>query len=191
MTLRAAHGKGAAALVRVETAVPDELPEGVHASLLAETGSERRADGRWVQGATTAQARGGKARAGKVKLASKLGLDPLPLEAFASYRRHAERFRREHCKAIAVTVGGGICGTGPSSMVASAALALAASRFLYDTHNGDAAKLAQAARLADSSRQQLLTAHELAAREAEARQKIEAASGDQAAAAMREMRSVR
>ncbi len=68
-------------------------------------------------------------------------------------------------------MGGGVCGPAPSSIVASAALALAWSRYLSDVAatEGDADLAVRAIRLGDSSRQALLTAHELCAREAEAR----------------------
>jgi hypothetical protein len=56
-------------------------------------------------------------------------------------------------------------------MVASAALQLAASRFLFDqgASTGDAATLKTASQLANDSRQNLLAAYELAQREAAAR----------------------
>jgi hypothetical protein len=56
-------------------------------------------------------------------------------------------------------------------MVYSAALQLAASRYLSDraAADGEPALFAQASRLADASRQNLLAAHELCAREAQAR----------------------
>jgi hypothetical protein len=55
--------------------------------------------------------------------------------------------------------------------VASAALALAWSRYFSDVaaRTGDAELAVKAVRLGDSSRQALLTAHELCAREAQAR----------------------
>lgn len=172
MTWTRAHGRAAelGALVAVATAPPDELPLGVQAPPHAEAGDERRADGRFAKGTRTAQSKGGKARKEGTALASRLGLSALSAEdGFAPYKKAAVTFKRVHCASLAASVGGGICGSGPSSIVASAALALAASRYLYDTANGDAGKLAQAARLADSSRTALLTAHELAAREAQAR----------------------
>lgn len=172
MGIRRAHGNGADALVRVETLPVDELPAGVPGIEHAEARDERTDGGRWAPGASTAQSKGGKTRRGKVTLALKLGLTAVDNDPkFAPYRRAAIAFRRAHTSSLASTVGGGVCGTGPSSIVASAALALAASRFLYDTANGDPAILAQAARLADSSRQGILTAHELCAREAQARKR--------------------
>lgn len=72
---------------------------------------------------------------------------------------------------LAATVGGGRIGPGPASVVASAALQMAGSRWLYDlgAQSGDAKALLDASRLSDASRANLLCAHELAAKEAEAR----------------------
>jgi hypothetical protein len=84
---------------------------------------------------------------------------------FDPYARAARAFRRAHVDALARSVGGGHCGPGPSSIVASAALQLAGSRFAFEVL-GD---MALGSRLADSSRQNLLAAHELCAREAQAR----------------------
>ncbi len=169
MGARSAHGNGAAALLRVETVPVDELPAGVPGPARAASTAGRGPDGRWARGNPHAS-EGGRARAGKTRLASQLGLVSMDADpAFRPYRGAAEAFRRAQCASLAATVGGGICGPGPSSIVASAALALAASRYLYDTAEGDSAKLTTAARLADSHRQALLTAHELCAREAAAR----------------------
>jgi hypothetical protein len=59
--------------------------------------------------------------------------------------------------------------------VASAALALAWSRYLSDlaAANGDGEMAIRAARLGETSRQHLLAAHELCAREATARPKAQ------------------
>lgn len=61
----------------------------------------------------------------------------------------------------------GHVSTGAGAMLASASLALAASRYLYEraAETGDLALLKQAASLADSSRQHELAAYELAQRE--------------------------
>ena len=90
----------------------------------------------------------------------------------APYRGAADAFRRAQCGELAATVGGGMCGPGPSSIVASAALQLAMSRYLSDRGQatGDPKLLLSASRLADASRQNLLAAHELCAREAISRE---------------------
>ena len=133
MTLRKAHGSGAAALVRVETLPADELPLGVQAPPQASARKERRPNGTFAPGARTIQASGGRATRGKSKLTARLGLANLPEgNAFAPYRRAATKFRRVQCAELARIVGGGVCGPAPSSIVASAALALAWSRYFSD-----------------------------------------------------------
>lgn len=172
MALRSAHGNGASVLVRAETAPADELPLGVHAPPQESARGERRSDGTFAKGARTAQSAGGRATKGKTKLAAKLGLSRLPDDAvFAPYKASAATFRRVQCAELARTVGGGVCGPGPSSIVASAALALAWSRYFSDVaaSTGDPELALKAVRLGDSSRQALLTAMELCAREARAR----------------------
>lgn len=171
MALRAGHGNGAG-VPRIEVLPPDELPAGVQGNALGDHTNERRADGTFLPGARTAQAAGGHTSAGTARLARRLGLDNLAAnEAFAPYKRAAVDFRRAQCRALALSVGGGHCGVAPSSIIASAAWALAASRYLYDTaaRTGDSTLFVAASRLAESSRQHLLAAHELCAREAKSR----------------------
>jgi hypothetical protein len=155
-----------------EVCAADELPRGVQAHEQAEARRERRDDGTWAPGASTAQAKGGRALRGRTVLSSQLGLAKLDGEAgFARYRGSAATFARAECAHLAATVGGGICGPGPSSMVYSAALQLAASRYLSDqaATTGDPALFAQASRLANDSRQNLIAAREVCAREARSR----------------------
>lgn len=174
MALRHAHGARAANLLCVETSPPDELPTGIPAPEPATGGpADQGADGRFRPG-NRLSARGGRAKAGKVGLSSRLGLAELAHDAaFAPYRRLAVSFRRAQCQSLAQTVGGGYCGPGPSSIVASAALALAWSRYLSDKAitTGDNDLAMKASSLAERSRTALLTAHELCAREAQARPK--------------------
>jgi hypothetical protein len=137
----------------------------------------RTADSRHC--ARTVQSAGGRATRGKSRLAARLGLANLPEgDAFAPYRRAAATFRRVQCAELARTVGGGVCGPGPSSVVASAALALGWSRYLSDqaAKTGDPELAMRSARLGETSRQHLLAAHELAAREAQARRAAQPAS---------------
>jgi hypothetical protein len=170
-TWRTAHGTGAEALVRVETAPVDELPEGVPDDARSASPRDRGAAGRFAAGNTLAR-QGGRAKRGKSRLTARLGLAELPDDStFAPYRRAAATFRRVQCSELARSIGGGVCGPAPSSIVASAALALAWSRWTSDqaAATGDPDLAAKALRMADTSRQMLLTAHELAAREAKAR----------------------
>lgn len=171
MAIRTAHGTGASALVRVETAPADELPDGMPADADRVSRSADRERGRFGPG-NRRSVLGGRAKRGKARLTSRLGLAELPEgNAFRPYKAAAATFRRVQCAELARTVGGGVCGPGPSSIVASASLALAWSRYLSDcaATEGDAELAVRAIRLGDSSRQALLTAHELCAREAAAR----------------------
>lgn len=166
MTLRKGHGNGAG-VPRVEVLPVDELPAGVPAPARAESPDDRGEHGLFAPGNSQASA-GGRARAGHTRLARKLRLG----EAFADprfdpYARAASGFRRAHLATLARSVGGGHCGPAPASIVASAALQLAGSRFAFEVL-GDM-KLGSS--LADASRQNLLAAHELCAREAAARPK--------------------
>lgn len=170
MALRNGHGNGAG-VPRIEVLPPDELPAGQPAPARADSPNDRGERGLFAPGNTLAR-QGGKARAGKTRLADRLGLRALPDgAAFGPYKASAVSFRRAQCAALAAAVGGGYCGPAPSSFVASAALQLAWSRYLADlaaeTGNGELA--IQSSKLANDSRQNLLAAHELCAREAVAR----------------------
>jgi hypothetical protein len=151
--------------VHPEVARARELPAGVPAPARAPSPTDRGELGRFAGGNTLAT-EGGRARAGHTRLARRVALgDSFADPRFELYARAARAFRRAHVTALARSVGGGHCGPGPSSIVASAALQLAGSRFAFEVL-GD---LALGSRLADSSRQNLLAAHELCAREAAAR----------------------
>ena len=111
---------------------------------------------------------GGHARAGKTRLADRLGLVELPPAVRSRPTAPPPvSFRRAQCAALAQGVGGGVCGAAPSSLVATAALQLAWSRFFSDKAavTGDADLALTASRLGDASRQSLLAAHELCAKE--------------------------
>jgi len=115
---------------------------------------------------------GGHARAEKMRalagmpvLLRRLGLRQAP-EALLPYLADAEQFATAEQQRLAQLVGGGVCSPAASSFVQSAALQLAASRCAFS--QGDAM---QGSRLADASRANLLSAHELCAREAELRRK--------------------
>lgn len=168
--LRPAHGtaRDYGALLAVETAPADELPEGVP----DEPGRDRDPLTGRFRPRNRLAAQGGRGRGAALSLARLLGFLELPDDhRFARYHRLAREWREAQAVSLAATVGGGILSPGVSSIIASAALALAASRYLYDqgAESGDAKLLGQGARLADQSRTSLLTAHELCAREAQAR----------------------
>lgn len=149
----------------------DRVPDGAP----AETKDDRRQGGLFAPGNNLAK-RGGKAHANHLRLTSRMGLKDLDEQnRFRPYKRAAVSFRRAQCALLAHSVGGGLCGPGPSSLVASAALQLAWSRYLSDTaaESGDPELILQSSRLADASRANLLAAHELCAKEAQARQRGE------------------
>lgn len=173
MALRTGHGKGAG-VPRVEVVPPDELPACVPAPSQPLTGVERRQDGTIAtpEAARALGRRGGLVKAKRLRLARSLGLsaEVMESEAFAPYRRAASAFRRHHTRDLAAQAGGHV-GAAACSMVASAALQLAASRFLFDQAAmiGDPALFKAASQLSNDSRQNLLAAYELAVREAKAR----------------------
>lgn len=170
MTLRTGHGNGAG-VPRVEVLPVDELPAGLPGPARLESPTDRGEGGKFAAGNRLAS-QGGKARQGKTRLAERMSLRSLPTgNDFAPYRKSAVSFRRAQCAELARNVGGGVCGPAPSSFVASAALQLAWSRYFSDVaaETGDAQAALTASRLADASRQNLLAAHELAAKEAQAR----------------------
>jgi hypothetical protein len=89
---------------------------------------------------------------------------------FGPYRAAAEEFVAHHRSALAQQAGGEL-GPAPSTMVASAGLQLAASRWAFDrgAETSDPSLIKLGSQLANDSRQNLLAAYELATREAKAR----------------------
>lgn len=168
MTLRNGHGTGAGQ-PRVEVLPADELPVGVPAPSRNDQAEIRRdALGRPADAESARQlsSLGGQASAGKSRLARRVALgETFSDPRFAPYAGAARAFRRLHVRQLAQGVGGGHCGPAPASIIASAALQLAASRFAFEVL-GD---IQLGSRLANDSRQNLLAAHELCAREAKAR----------------------
>jgi hypothetical protein len=151
----------------------DELPAGVPADTGPESPTDRAEGGRFAPGNSLARV-GGHAKKGKTRLVDRLGLQTLADDAdFRPYKAAAVAFRRAQCADLARTVGAGVCGPAPSSMVASAALQLAWARYLSDlaAMTGDAEVALRASKLSDASRQNLLAAHELCAKEAAGRPK--------------------
>ena len=166
MTVQRSHGKP-----RPMVAPLNELPAPVPAGPDPIT---RRPDGT-VSSSSAAKAlgvRGGAAKAARARLVSALGLATVAADsAFAPYRAAGDDWVRAHLADLARQCGG-IVGPGPSSIVASAGLQLAASRFIADKAvgvDGDPKQLQLASSLANDSRQNLLAAFELAAREAKVR----------------------
>jgi hypothetical protein len=115
--------------------------------------------------------RGGLAKARRVRLIDTLGLSKLAdSTTFAPYRAAAEEFVSYHLASLAAQAGGEV-GPGPSTMVASAGLQLAASRWAFDlgASTEDASLIKLGSSFANDSRQNILAAFELATREAQVR----------------------
>jgi hypothetical protein len=171
VALRNGHGLGRGQ-PRIEVLPVDELPAGLPEPSRSPQPPPAGDRGRFAAGNHLASL-GGKAKAGSTRLARRLGLIELPAGApFTPYKRAASAFRRFHVAQLAASVGGGQCGPAPASVVATSAWQLAASRYLFDlVASGelgpDALKLAS--QLGNDSRQNLLAAHELCAREAKSR----------------------
>ena len=175
MTLRKGHGNGAG-VPRIETLPPDELPAGVAAPVAAPGVTlPFRPDGK-IDGSETARElgrRGGAAKAAKIRLIDSLGLarfaEP---NDFQPYRDAAEEFVKCEMESLASQAGGEV-GPGPATMVASAALQLAAARFASDrgARDNDLSLFKMASQLSNDSRQNLMAAYEMAVREAQTRPK--------------------
>jgi len=166
----------------------DELPAGVPASastrLLVPVaakparprqGAAKGAAGRFRGNPEAAREAGRKgaqatlAKRTKLRALDRLGLGnarPTTVEAreLWAYLDDAERFAVAEIERLAASVGGGFVPPNVSSIVQSAAIQLAGSRMAAGQ-----GKVELASRLANDSRQNLLAAHELCAREAKAR----------------------
>lgn len=133
----------------------------------------QRDDSGRLRDATSAAALGrlgGLAKAAKERqlaelpsLVKGLGLRDIADAAFLPYLHDAEEFAKAETNRLAQAVGGGECGIGPSSMIQSAALQLAGSRFAFA--QGD---LITGSRLADASRANLMSARDELARQTKA-----------------------
>ncbi|MCA9594088.1 MAG: hypothetical protein KC776_12280 [Myxococcales bacterium] len=173
MTLRSGHGRGAGA-PRVEVLPGDELPA---ASPAIAAPRERDALGRFVRGNTAARAQ--RVRPGPRGL---VGVDKCSPD-FRPFARWGARYGAHRRRELASAHGGEI-SAGVGAIIESAALAMAASRYLHvqASIKGEADLFKQAAQLAQTARQHELAAWELAAREAAARRDAE---GDDLAQAQR------
>jgi hypothetical protein len=177
MAQRTAHGaaaKGGALVVQEnvpfdELARPDPQPE-------PSGPIERRADGT-VAGSEAARELARLAVAKRQftsRILRSLGLVALASDhAFAIYEAAGQDYADAYIATLA-RMFDGTCGEGPSSIVKTAGMQLAISRFFYDTgkQTGDAKLLGQASQLGNDSRVSAGAAYELQSREAEARKKI-------------------
>jgi hypothetical protein len=90
--------------------------------------------------------------------------------AFHPYEAAGQDFADAYIASLA-RMFDGVCGEGPASIVKTAGMQLAVSRFFYDRGKltGDAKLLGQASQLGNDSRVSAGSAYELQSREAEAR----------------------
>lgn len=110
-------------------------------------------------------------------------MQPIDNEAaIKPYYKMAAIFRRAHCSRLAYTVGGGDCGPAPSLLVATASRQHAWSMYWGDRAvlSDDVDMVMKASRLAEASRQSLLAAQELCAKEATAARETNKASPHEA-----------
>lgn len=126
------------------------------------------------RGAALAGKAGGVAVKGARSIAGSLGLRGKGSKEWESYRRKAASYRRAHCRYLAHLCGG-MCSSGPSALVGSAAREIARSLFLTDQAEQETAGskrqlelFAEARKQEDSARSNLLHAYSLAALEAKA-----------------------
>jgi hypothetical protein len=162
LVIRSAHGtaREGGATVVIETRPLDEIPT-ANASETAAALAMRRVRGKPFT-------RGNKAASGRRPALAGLGVDvPTADPAYQRALARANRYRRRRCSELAAAHGGWL-SSGAAGLVASASLALAASRYLYERAGatGDTALLAQAARLADSAKGLEIAAIDIASREA-------------------------
>ncbi len=168
---------------RIRPLVPrvDELPSGVASPAAQPPTAEASAAGATLrtgsdelakrEAAAALGALGGLAKAARDRelaaipaLARGLGLREVSAAELKPYLDDASDFAERECCRLAREVGGGSIGAGPSSIVGTAALQLAGSRLCFAR-----GELIAASRLGDASRANLLSAHELTAKEAKAR----------------------
>ncbi len=183
MTQRSAHGtaKKNGTIVVQEAAPFDELrrPD----PQPAPTGPvNRRSDGTLADSASARELGriGGQKRALYTRILRQLGLVELAADhEFYPYETAGQEFADAYIVSLA-SMFDGICGEGPASIVKTAGLQLAASRFLYDRgkQSGDAKLLGQASALGNDSRINAGAAYELQSREAEARNRHKANGGE-------------
>jgi hypothetical protein len=160
MALRAGHGNGAGQ-PRIEVLPAPELPPATPGNAGQR---DRDALGRFVRGNMAARSQ--RTRPGPRGL---VGVDRCTPD-FRPFARWGARYGAHRRRELASAHGGEI-SAGAGAIIESAALAMAASRYLDHRarQSGDADLFKQAAQLAQTARQHELAAWELCAREAAAR----------------------
>lgn len=176
--IRTGHGNGGG-VPRVEISPYDEISFPIAGELAVLAAPVNRHQNGQIADRESAKAlgrKGGLAKANRVRLVDNLGLSTLAEDAaFTPYRRAAEAFVAHHLTELAQLAGGSV-GSAASTMVSTAALQLASSRYCFDlgAKTGDVLLLKTGSSLGNDSRQNLLAAYELAVRESSAKPKIDA-----------------
>ena len=176
MAQRRAHGTAAkgGAIVVHEPLPFDELPRPDPQA--APTGPvARRSDGTVADSASARELgrRGGRKSQLYTRILRSLGLVELASDhAFFAYEVAGQEFADSYIASLA-RMFDGTCGEGPASIVKTAGLQLAVSRYFYDQgkRTGDVGLLGKASQLGNDSRVSAGSAYELQSREAEARTK--------------------
>ena len=109
---------------------------------------------------------GGRALKNRTLLSHKTGLEnELALDDFKPYLAQAKAFARATINSFAKNIGGGYISAATASVITTASLQLAASRYQMDkaSQTGDADLMGKASRLGDASRANLLSAMDMAA----------------------------
>lgn len=178
MRARSNHGadrKARGPRVVIETVPFNELPQpAVEAARSVPLAF--RSDGRIGNQETARELgrRGGQERARHARILRSLGLVQLAKDhVFYDYEIAGEQFANKQIETLAAMYDGE-CSEGPSSIIKTAALQLAASRFLYDLgkQNGDPNMLMKASALGNDSRTNIANALELQSREVAARKQL-------------------
>lgn len=144
----------AASLAALDRAPSGKVAAGHSAALLGRLGGKAKAKREAELAAVPTLVRG-------------LGMREVHDRDFLPYLNDAYEFAIAHCAHLAATVGAGYCALGAASMVQSAALQLAGSRYAFA--KGD---LTTASRLADACRANLMSARHECAVDGEARERM-------------------
>ena len=140
----------------------DELPAGQPDSAQAGASRERRAGGHRIKpGDKLVPAMGGRAGKGRTKMTHEVR-DTLPVSD--RLRSQARFMRKRTCSELARNVGAGSCGIIASALVKLASEDMALREAALESGDVDVAQ-----RLGVSARGHLLSAREVAARDAESR----------------------
>lgn len=176
MTQRTAHGTAAkgGAIVVHENMPFNELPQ-PDPKPGPEGPIDRMPDGRIAshEAAREMGRRGGRKTQLYSRILRSLGLVELAQDhVFHPYEVAGQDFSNANIASLA-RMFDGICGEGPASIIKTAGMQYAISRYFYDRgkQDGDVKLLGQASNMGNDSRVSVGAAYELQAREAAARQK--------------------